>query len=561
MFRHIGQFAMRVVVAVVALLAAAANAGVLKESTNVPEHWMRTERSPRDLMIELTVAVKLQNTDVLHETLMTVSDPASAAYGQHLTTNQVSDLVKPELSSVVAVLSWLDAAGVDTSTVEATRTGDFISVVVPVATAEQLLETEYHAFVHRDTGDVVHRAHGGYRLPAEVAPHVDTVGPASRFPAVRRLRVDVAGSKRSPSMRALQQFGQVTPASLRKLYNVGDVQAKESSNLQAVAQFLGQYYSPSDLESFFEQYYTPAKGRAVHRVIGPNDASNPGIEASLDIEYVMAMGANVSTWFWSTAGQQPHSPQNEPFLKFLQLLANSTTFPYVISTSYGDNEDTVNFDYAVRVNDEFKRAGVRGISLLYSSGDGGVSGGQSGSCTNFVPTFPAGSPYVTAVGGTTGSSPETAASLSSGGFSNYWSRPTYQESFVQTYLKTASNLPDASRFNHTGNGFPDVSAQAQGFMIVYDGFPSPVDGTSCSSPTFAGIVSLLNDLRIAAGKSPLGFLNPLFYQNPDAFNDITSGNNPGCGTDGFYAAKGWDPVTGLGSPDYQKLANIVSQLA
>ena len=60
----------------------------------------------------------------------------------------------------------------------------------------------------------------------------------------------------------------------------------------------------------------------------------------------------------------------------------------------------------------------------------------------------------------------------------------------------------------------------------------------------------MNDARIAAGKSPMGFLNPFIYQNPTIFTDITSGNNPGCGTDGFEALTGWDPVTGHGTPNY-----------
>lgn len=66
-----------------------------------------------------------------------------------------------------------------------------------------------------------------------------------------------------------------------------------------------------------------------------------------------------------------------------------------------------------------------------------------------------------------------------------------------------------------------------------------VDGTSCATPAFTGIVALLNDARIAEGRPPLGFLNPLVWAlntNPyatAAFNDITVGNNPGCGTEGF----------------------------
>jgi tripeptidyl-peptidase-1 len=70
-----------------------------------------------------------------------------------------------------------------------------------------------------------------------------------------------------------------------------------------------------------------------------------------------------------------------------------------------------------------------------------------------------------------------------------------------------------------------------------------VPGTSCACPTFSGIIGLLNDLRLAAGKPVLGFMNPFIYQNADAFFDITSGNNPGCGTSGFEASAGWDAVS------------------
>ncbi len=77
-----------------------------------------------------------------------------------------------------------------------------------------------------------------------------------------------------------------------------------------------------------------------------------------------------------------------------------------------------------------------------------------------------------------------------------------------------------------------------------------VSGTSCSSPTFAGMVSLLNDRRAAVGKSSLGWLNPLIYAHPEIFNNVTAGHNPGCGNAGFYAAAGWNPVTGLGTLNF-----------
>ena len=99
--------------------------------------------------------------------------------------------------------------------------------------------------------------------------------------------------------------------------------------------------------------------------------------------------------------------------------------------------------------------------------------------------------------------------------------------------------------------------------VVTGGFAHPgVAGTSCASPTAGGAFGLINDLRVSAGKSTLGFLNPFIYKNLAAFNDVTSGSNNGCTalSKGFAAAAGWDPATGVGTPDYARLSAAVSIL-
>jgi tripeptidyl-peptidase I len=117
-------------------------------------------------------------------------------------------------------------------------------------------------------------------------------------------------------------------------------------------------------------------------------------------------------------------------------------------------------------------------------------------------------------------------------------------------------------YNDTGRsrGYPDVAAIGDAVAIVFDGETWSVGGTSASAPIFAGIVTLLNEARMAEGKSPVGFLNQVFYKHPEAFNDITVGSNPGCGSGGFKAAPGWDPVTGLGTPNFPKLKKIFMAL-
>lgn len=83
-------------------------------------------------------------------------------------------------------------------------------------------------------------------------------------------------------------------------------------------------------------------------------------------------------------------------------------------------------------------------------------------------------------------------------------------------------------------------------VIFTGGLPTLIGGTSASSPAFASVITRINLERQAKGKSTVGFLNPTLYKNPQVLHDITTGDNPGCGTDGFTASTGWDPVTGLG---------------
>ncbi|KAJ7134092.1 peptidase S8/S53 domain-containing protein [Mycena crocata] len=201
--------------------------------------------------------------------------------------------------------------------------------------------------------------------------------------------------------------------------------------------------------------------------------------------------------------------------------------------------------------------GALGTSLIFSSGDGGVSGSQSQSCTNFIPTLPSDCPFVTSVG-STGGITEVGSSFSSGGFSNYFAIPSYQAADVATYL-AAIGTTNSGKFNRTGRAFPDVAAQGESFEIAWDAQFGLVDGTSCSAPTFASVISLLNDQLVAAGKAPLGFLNPFLYSATGraAFHDVTSGTNPGCNTNGFAARAGWDPITGLGTPNFALLKTAV----
>eukprot|EP00658_Telonema_sp_P-2_P007543 TRINITY_DN12818_c0_g1_i4.p1 TRINITY_DN12818_c0_g1~~TRINITY_DN12818_c0_g1_i4.p1 ORF type:complete len:292 (-),score=84.81 TRINITY_DN12818_c0_g1_i4:161-1036(-) len=260
-----------------------------------------------------------------------------------------------------------------------------------------------------------------------------------------------------------------TPSSLRTLYSIGDVEGTGASK-QAATGFLKQYFKSSDVQQFYKKFYTKAEGRTIS-VVGDKMGSSAGVEASLDVDYISSVGGGVTTEFWSFDGTAPDNPQNEPFLKWIQLVSNTSDkdVPHVFSTSYGEDESSVSISYSDRINTEFVKAGTRGISLMFASGDDGV--GSDCKDGKFDAKWPAGSPYVTAVGGTEpgSSGSESTAGLSSGGFSYRYAQPSWQQAAVADYLKSGAKIPASSKFNASGRGFPDVSAQAVNFVVVNNG--------------------------------------------------------------------------------------------
>ncbi|KAK5115323.1 hypothetical protein LTR62_001523 [Meristemomyces frigidus] len=261
----------------------------------------------------------------------------------------------------------------------------------------------------------------------------------------------------------------------------------------------------------------------------------------------------------------------------------------VISISYGGTEFDLPQSYQRRQCNEFLKLGLQGTSVCVSSGDSGIAArGANGTASNycygpnknlFVPGFPATCPYLTTLGGTVlppgadvHKDEETAVTRfpSGGGFSNIYPQPSYQKADVQNYLATV-NPPYASYsceynssacftnngiYNRAGRGYPDFSAIGDNVLIYNKGRAIRIGGTSASSPAFAAILTRINEERLRIGKSTIGFVNPTLYAHPEVLHDITVGDNPGCGTRGFSAAKGWDPVTGLGTPNYPAMLEL-----
>ncbi|XP_059209379.1 tripeptidyl-peptidase 1 [Centropristis striata] len=527
----------------------------------IPDDWTHVGPVDPTEELELTFALKQQNIDQVEEILRRVSDPDSYAYGQYLTLQEVSSLVSPSELTQKVVHHWLRSHGITNCLT--VHTQDFLQCTMTAEVAETLLPGSKFKRYTRNGQSVV-RSAAPYSVHDDVHQHLDFVGGLHRLPP-KGQDLSKASNRKQKQSEAGVHLG-VTPAVLRARYNLtaADV-GTAPDNSQAVAQFLEQYYSPADLSEFMGIYGRSFKHLSkVDRVVGTQGAGKAGIEASLDIEYIMSTGANISTWFFTNPGR--HESQ-EPFLQWMVLLSNMSDLPWVHTVSYGDDEDSLSTAYMTRINTEFKKAGIRGISLLFASGDSGAGCRHLGKEQNsFRPSFPASSPYVTTVGGTSFKNPfkltyEVTDYISGGGFSNVFKMPDYQASAVEGYLKSvAAALPPKTYFNTSGRAYPDLAALSDNYWVVINRVPVPwVSGTSASTPVVGGMLSLINDQRLLKGLPALGFLNPRLYQlKGQALFDVTEGCHLSCLDEqvqgkGFCAAPSWDPVTGWGTPNYPEL--------
>ncbi|PCH41060.1 family S53 protease-like protein [Wolfiporia cocos MD-104 SS10] len=543
---------------------------LLAKRDSPPKGYTVSGAASGDTMLTLRVALAQSNPQGLEAALYDVSTPTSPNYGQHLTKEEAAAFVAPSNETTAAVTSWLAANNISHTAV--TPAGDWLSFSVNVSTANNLFAAQYNVYTHETTGNTAVRTMS-YSVPDELSAHVDAVYPTTTFPSIKSfapvMRVVKSRSRKGHSTKGASNTDAatgvssscedvITPSCLQSLYGIPTTAATQSSNTLGVSGFIDQFANKQDLQTFLSKFRTDIPDTTTFSLETLDDGedlqngADAGTEANLDIQYTVGLATGVNTTFISV-GEDNSDGDLGGFLDIIEFLLKQDNPPSVLTTSYGNNEADIPEKMAINLCNAHAQLGARGVSILFASGDGGVSGSQDEECTDFVPTFPSGCPYTTSVGATTGINPEVAASFSAGGFSNYFARPSYQESAVGAYLTALGNT-NAGLFNSTGRGYPDVATQGENFAIVVDGQEGTVDGTSCASPTFASVVALLNDARAAAGTSPLGFLNPWLYANASAaLNDITSGDNPGCGTDGFPAKQGWDAVTGLGTPNFAAL--------
>jgi kumamolisin len=412
----------------------------------------------------------------------------------------------------------------------------------PVSAFNQAFGVELNDYQPNGTkqkGTVFHAIVGSVTVPEELVGSIEAVlGLDNRpiaTPKFRRFKAAAAAS---------QDAGTFIPPQVAQVYNFPPAPSGTSAGAgQTIGIIeLGGGYNPTDLTNYFSQTIgvKPPTVTDVTLDGGSNDPTNPNsadAEVLLDIEVAgsVAPGASIAVYFTTNTDQG--------FQDAISTAVHDTANnPSVISISWGGPESTWSQTAINSMDSTCQSAAALGITITVASGDNGSTDGETGNNVD----FPASSPNVLGCGGTalTASNGQRLSEVvwndqasgggaSGGGVSAVFSLPSWQ-----------ANLGVPASGSAGGRGVPDVAGDASpatGYQILVDGEQEIVGGTSAVAPLWAGLIAVLNQ-QLGAH---VGFLNPRLYPLGEApFFDITSGNNGA-----FSAGAGWDPCTGLGSPN------------
>ena len=490
-----------------------------------------------------------------------VSEPGNALYGKFLTPREFGARFGGDLATYNYLRSWAQAQGL---TVGA-RTDSRLTVSL-AGTAGQfarLFDTRFAGFTTAEhgPGQVTLTAP---HMPAALAGRVDgVIGLTSGGRYGLLLRRKPAGE---PDV-GTGLGGGYAPADIRTAY---DIPAQTSS---AKTEILGLFeqggYFKSDITTYEKQYKLPAvkiTSRSVNGASTAPVANGVDVEAALDIDAGLGMNPAIPQIIIYIDGADSFTVA---LVDSFNAMAQDNKAK-VISVSYGQDEVMQGTPGIKAENNALMQLQTQGQTVFVSAGDDGAAG-RTGS--GLHAPDPGSQPLVTSVGGTrltTVAATQKYASevvwndlaqgegATGGGVSSVWTIPSYQ-------VVNGTSVAVANGGSSTMRNVPDIAADASPFTgySIYsqtEGGWLAVGGTSLSAPLWAGMATIINSDRVAAGQTRIGFFNPLLYQlgvTGKGFHDITKGNN---GSPGFKAGKGYDNATGFGSLDLGAfLPTIVSK--
>jgi kumamolisin len=500
---------------------------------------------PADTSIEVTVYLRSKDPSGLQQYVQEISEPGSHSY---LTPQQFAHKFGANPADVEAVKNFaqnhqLNVIGHDLGRRSVTLSG----------AAARMSEAFGANLQHyRYAGGVYRLRQGSIQIPASFANVITGVFGLDNRPQARTHFRILSKTAAAPGAVTPETY---TPLQLAAVYDFPGGFTGQGETIGIIE--LGGGYNQTDITNYFKQLgVSPAPSVTAVSVDGATnsptgDSNGPDGEVELDIEVTgsIAPGASIKVFF------APNTDQG--FIDAVTTAVNDSSVT-LISISWGGPESTFTTQAMASFNQAFQDAGTMGKTVFVAAGDGGSTDGESDGANHV--DFPASSPYVVGCGGTTLEANVSTDTITSevvwnetasnegatgGGVSDYFQKPAYQDS---------ANVPTPTT-QGGGRGVPDVAGDADpvtGYQVIIDGSTSTIGGTSAVAPLYAGLFARINQALVQQGKSRVGFVNAALYQNPSAFHDIVSGNNGA-----FSAGPGWDPTTGLGSPDGAKILSAL----
>jgi len=547
-----------------------------------------------------------------------VSDPSSSSYGKYVSASEFRRQFAPSQAQVNAVKSWLRDQGFDVGYTP--QNNHYVQAEGTIAQAEAAFGTPFG--MYSVEGQTVRSPTADVSIPSELANTVDGVigldessNFIQTFHVVDKNAPPSAGFRNAPPLS--DYWAQLVspyayPAGFTAVSNPANVpwtvkgytpqQIKGAYGIDSTATGAGQtvaiidaYASPTIVEDanqwsrnrglpeFTANQFTQVVPPGIYNKPQSNKQDPQGWygEETLDVEAVHGMAPAAKVVYVG-------APNNRQDLDAAMNYVVDKQVAQIVTNSYGFPTELLPTGYVKPLNDTFIQAVAEGIGVYFSSGDNGDETSNVGYAT---PDWPASSPWVTAVGGTSlGISQSNTRALETGwGTSDYSCNTTTLVCTRTGWLYGAGGGVSRifakpsyqSALSLSGRGVPDVAAlgdpqtglligQTQTFPegAKYDEFR--IGGTSLSSPIFAGLMALADQ---NAGHAH-GFANPLFYSNTGSFYDVTSvktavarrnfnnGVDASAGTSDHlrtfddysgsptqHTNAGWDNVTGLGVPN------------
>lgn len=529
--------------------------------------------------ISLALAPSAQQKTDLMALLAAQQNPDSAEYHHWLTPEEYAARFGASDADVAKISAWLESQGLTVTGVARGRNSVFADGTA--AQVDQAFQTEIHRFVRNGETHFANATEPS--LPAAFSGVISAIRGLNNFrmkPAIRAVRA-------LPKFDAPGGDHFLAPNDFATIYDVNPVYSAGIDGSGQKLVIAGQtQINLSDIQAFRSSFGLSANDPQI--VFVPN-TQNPGIsssdlpEADLDLEWSGAVARNASIIFVYT----------DDVMDAVQYAIDQNLAP-IVSVSYGLCEPETGRADALTFESWAQQGNAQGITWFGPAGDSGAADCDDSTNPGLAVDVPASIPEVTGVGGTEfneGSGqywnstndtseasalsyiPETSWNDSAivgqpdatgGGTSIFFSKPSWQ---------TGPGVP-----NDNARHVPDVSLNASnehdGYLVYTGGQLDVYGGTSVPTPSFAGIVALLNEYLVSSGtqsSAGLGNMNPKLYSlaqsAPSAFHDVTTGNNivtvacpqrnRNCTATpvGYSAGVGYDQVTGLGSVDTYAFIN------